>query len=576
MTSDRGRTSVGRIAAHLAAAAGIGLLIWLLFGGTAFVNYDSAWSLNWMRDLLAGGHRPDLQRLYSPTPHPLSDLLSGALVPLSDASGSHGAVGTGAETALVVLALFWLGALGVVTFRLGEAWFGVGAGIVAAVIVLTREPVLSYGLRTYLDLPYAVFLLLALLSETRRARNGVRTLGWLTLAGLLRPEAWLLAGAYVVYLAVVDVRRPAPTPDQAAHDGGSSNGRAFASELAPTPRERVAVWWGRLDRRRFAVLVAIAAIAPLGWLIEGLVLSGDALQALTGTQQNAADLDRVTGLGSAVTVMPRRLGEIVREPVLLAAFGGGILSLLLLRRRVLLGAAAGVAAALGFLVLAATGLPLLTRYLVFPGTLLILFAAGGLLGWRRLAADDRWRRPWQAFAVVCVLAFVVFLPGQAHRLDRLQSALALQQRVIGDLRVVTGDAVRPALRDDACQRTGWEAYVPLASSKHAEVGVAQVAPDVALPNHRAVPQVLLWLGRDGGPDGRLPTVEALIPDASPSTTLLPTSTEVARGFILDKADKGKGLPAPPRGSVPAGAHGSWAAFGDNARCATALRSGLGR
>lgn len=578
MTSDRGRTSVGRIAAHLAAAAGIGLLIWLLFGGTAFVNYDSAWSLNWMRDLLAGGHRPDLQRLYSPTPHPLSDLLSGALVPLSDASGSHGAVGTGAETALVVLALFWLGALGVVTFRLGEAWFGVGAGIVAAVIVLTREPVLSYGLRTYLDLPYAVFLLLALLSETRRARNGSRTLGWLTLAGLLRPEAWLLAGAYVVYLAVVDVRRPAAAHDadenHGAHDGGSSNGRAFASDLAPTPRERVAVWWGRLDRRRFAGLVAIAAIAPLGWLVEGLVLSGDALQALTGTQQNAADLDRVTGLGSAITVMPRRLGEIVREPVLLAALGGGVLSLLLLRRRVLLGAAAGVAAALGFLVLAATGLPLLTRYLVFPGTLLILFAAGGLLGWRRLAPDDRWRRPWQAFAAVCVLAFVVFLPSQAHRLDRLQSALALQQRVIGDLRVVTGEVVRPALRAMECSQAGPSAYVEEGGDVHA--AMREIHPDVALPNHRAVPQVLLWLGRDGGPDGAIPEVSALSPGSMPGVTLLPTSTEVARGFILDKADKGKGLPAPPRGSVAAGAHGSWAAFGDDARCAATLRSRLDR
>jgi hypothetical protein len=549
------RTAALSLAAHLAAACLIGLVLWLASGRTAFVNYDSAWSLNWARELVAGGERPDLARLFSPTPHPLSDLFSALLVPLSDAGGA--AVGRGAETALVVSALFWLGALGVVTFRLGAAWFGTAAGVVAAVLVLTREPVLSYGLRTYLDLPYAVFLLLALLAETRRPRNGWRTVVWITLAGLLRPEAWLLAAAYVGYLVVAQVRGVAPRRGPTGGGSAAPDVSTMAGD-APAPGGSATAgrpWAARVDWRALAPLVAIALVAPLGWLLEGLILSGDPLQALTGTQQNAADLDRVTGVGSAVTVMPRRLGEIVREPVLLAAVGGALFSLWLLRRRVLLGVAAGVAAAIAFFVLAAAGLPLLTRYLVFPATLLIVFAAAGLLGWRHLPPDHARRRPWQAFAVLALAVFLVFLPSQVHRLDRLQSALALQERVIDDLRTVSGEAVRPALDGAAC-------------------GAAGRGPDVALPNHRAVPQVLLWLGRDGGRGDAVPTVEALTPGATPRVTLLPASERVARGFILDKADGGAGLPAAPRGAVRAGTLGTWTVYGGDAACAADLRGRL--
>ena len=563
------------MAAHLAASCLLGLIVWLAFGRTAFVNYDAAWSLDWMRQLLAGGSRPDLERLFSPTPHPLSDAFSGLLVPLSDAGGP--AVGRGAETALVVTAMFWLGALGVVTYRLGAAWFGPAAGVIAAVLVLTREPVLSYGLRTYLDLPYAVFLLLALLAETRRPRNGARTIAWITLAGLLRPEAWLLAAAYVAYLGLA---------------------QAWGSDARPA----LGALLRRVDLRPLLPLTALALLAPLGWLVEGVVLAGDPLQALTGTQQNAADLDRVTGVRAAVEVMPRRLGEIVREPVLLAALGGVVLSVAFLRRRAVLGLGAAVAAGAGFFVLAVAGLPLLTRYLVFPATIVILFAAAGLVGWRHLPAEHRWRRPWQAFAVIALVAFLVFLPSQGRRLDRLQSALSLQQRVIGDLRAVTGEVVRPAL--DACG-AGADGAVPTdgpdgssavqsltyvgdiddlreAERDDSRLLFERLSPAVGLPNHRAVPQVLLWLGQDTGVDGRPPSVQSLPREGddprtrpgNPRIALLPVSERVARGFILDKADNGRPLPTPPRGSVRAGTLGTWAVYGADARCASALRDRL--
>ncbi|MBF6620391.1 MAG: hypothetical protein ITG02_09205 [Patulibacter sp.] len=539
------RTPLLRIALLLAAAAGIGLAIWLAFGRSAFVNYDSAWSLNWARDLWSGA-RPNLDRPFSPTPHPLSDLFSGLLAPLSTAGPAGGAVGTGSEAVLIVVALFFLGALGVVTYLLGRAWFGVGAGVLAAVLILTREPVLSYGLRTYLDLPYAVFLLLALLTETRRPRNGYRTVAWLTLAGLLRPEAWLLTAAYVGYLVVA-----------AARDGGPV--------LAP----KVRAWSARVPWKRLAGIVAVSLIAPLGWLVEGWVLAGDPLLALTGTQQNADDLGRVTGIGSAFTVMPRRLGEIVREPVLLAAAGGLVLSLLFLRRRALLGLGAAIAAGFGFFVLAATGLPLLTRYLVFPAAIVILFAAAGLLGWQRLPADHRWRRPWQAFSAIALVALLVFLPSQIDRLDRLERALSLQQSVIGDLRTVVGDGLRASDDTDVCNGV---------SPKFATPDPERIVRDpwVALPNHRAVPQVRLWMGTD--PQGRSQTVQAFEPGTRPKYLLIPSSERVARGFILDAADRGKGLPVPPRGSTLIARHGSWLVYrtwpGGSPACAAWIRERL--
>ena len=58
--------------------------------------------------------------------------------------------------------------------------------------------------------------------------------------------------------------------------------------------------------------------------------------------------------------IPRRIGEILRPPVLVAAAFGGVLSLLWLRRRALLGAGAGVLAVVVFAVFASVGLPINT------------------------------------------------------------------------------------------------------------------------------------------------------------------------------------------------------------------------
>src|ERR671923_234577 len=80
------------------------------------------------------------------------------------------------------------------------------AGALAAAIILPRRPVLDFGARAYVDIPYLVLVLAALLVETRRPRAGGPVLALLALAGLLRPEAWLFSAAYLGYLLYA--RRP--------------------------------------------------------------------------------------------------------------------------------------------------------------------------------------------------------------------------------------------------------------------------------------------------------------------------------------------------------------------------------
>ena len=52
-----------------AAIAASALALWLAL--PAYVNYDTAWSLVWGREL-ARGTEPNLEALSAPTPHPLT------------------------------------------------------------------------------------------------------------------------------------------------------------------------------------------------------------------------------------------------------------------------------------------------------------------------------------------------------------------------------------------------------------------------------------------------------------------------------------------------------------------------
>ncbi|HEV2059229.1 MAG TPA: hypothetical protein VGR11_07720, partial [Solirubrobacteraceae bacterium] len=176
----------------------VGAVALRLLAGPGLVNYDTLYTLVWGRQLTRGT-LPDLEVAIAPTPHPLANLGAVLLSPLSsiEFDGLHGELGA---MAAVALAYVSLALLGWVVFALGRAWFNTAAGVLAAAIALTRVPVLDFGARAYVDIPFLVLLLAALLVETRRPRAGIPVLGLLALAGLLRPEAWLFSAAYVLWL----------------------------------------------------------------------------------------------------------------------------------------------------------------------------------------------------------------------------------------------------------------------------------------------------------------------------------------------------------------------------------------
>ena len=200
-------------------------------------------------------------------------------------------LGNGAIDVTMAIAYLSLGLVGYLVYRLGTLWFDRPIGAVATLIVLTRAPYLSNGLRAYVDLPYIALCLGALVIESRRPRTGWPVLALLALAGLLRPEAWGFAIAYWLWLAL-DYR--------GGHRAGVASARRPAARLArgagaggPTALGAV-----RLGHRR----------RPL--------------YSLTGTQETVDTLKRKTGPVDLVLYGPRALGEVMQWPGMVGALGG--------------------------------------------------------------------------------------------------------------------------------------------------------------------------------------------------------------------------------------------------------------
>jgi hypothetical protein len=175
----------------------LGLVAWAL-AGRGLVNYDTLYALVWGRDLTHG----TLPTTTSRSPR------RPTRWPRWPARSSPSSAPRASIDATIVLAFVFLGALAWVTYRLGEEWVNRAAGALAAAIVLTRRPVLDFGARAYVDVPYLALVSTALLVETRSRRAGAPVLALLGVAGLIRPEAWLFSGAYLIWLWVGGVRDP--------------------------------------------------------------------------------------------------------------------------------------------------------------------------------------------------------------------------------------------------------------------------------------------------------------------------------------------------------------------------------
>jgi hypothetical protein len=479
------RTSgrLGTAAAILAGAVALRLLY-----GVAFANYDTLYALAWGGQL-AQGETPAYGVPLAPTPHPLLEILGVILRPLSPHTEIEVVVALG-FLALAICA--WL------LYRLAERWFGRAAGLLAAAIFLTRVPVISYGVRAYLDIPYLALVLGALLLAARRPRAGAPVLALLALAGLLRPEAWVFSALYWLYLtgllpALLRRRLPAGEPVR--------------------------------ERSGLIGLTLLAASAPLIWLAGDLLVTGNPLWSLTNTRHTASTLDRKTGLGNVPVYVPKRIGEVLAGAVLAGAALGGVLSLWWLRARALPGALAGVMAVATFAVFAAVGLPINTRYAFPAAAMLCLFCGAGAFGWAALPAGDRRRGPWLAVGAAIVVALLASAPSQYRTADRELGKLARQEKIEGDL----------------------EALV----ASHA---ITLSCGPVGVPNHAAIPLLALYLRTSP-----VRIVSAQVGHIDRGVYADPASTAVEREYILDNHDPHRPVTVPP-GFRAAATNRSWLVF----------------
>jgi hypothetical protein len=263
------------------------------------------------------------------------------------------------------------------------------------------------------DIPFLALVVAAAVLEARRTRRGAPVLALLALAGLLRPEAWLLAGVYWLYLL------PA------------------------------------LERRRAVLLGGLVVAAPLAWALSDLAITGDALHSLLFTRDTAETLGRPQGIENVPEVMPRRLGEILRWVPLVGGTAGFFLALRFARERAVLPAALAVLGGLAFVAIGLAGLSLLGRYLFLPAAMLCIFFGFAALGWIGRPLEGPWRM-WIGGAAVLLVAFAgSTVSHQTERLDRLRDGIQLRGAIQEDLR----DLTRAAAAETLLERCA-PVYVP--------------------------------------------------------------------------------------------------------------------
>ncbi len=202
-----------------------------------FPGIDARFALVW-GDELAHGDIPNFDQAV-PAKHPLT-LALGAILSLAGPTGARSAYG-----AISLLTLFFTV---YAAFRLGRAVAGREAGILAAVLVALQPTIIIQAATAGKDLPFvALVFMAAALALEGTERNWARVLGLLGVAGLIRPESWVLAGLYGLWL----------------------------------------LWLGPRRYSRLAVIVLVG-LAPLIWVATDTALTGDPIHTLNHAKEKKA------------------------------------------------------------------------------------------------------------------------------------------------------------------------------------------------------------------------------------------------------------------------------------------------
>ena len=328
--------------AALALATLVGFFVY-----PTYPNYDSLYSLIWGREILHG-HTPSFTAYRAPTEHPLA-IAFGAVMSL---------FGTGGDRLMVGATLASFVALVAGMYRLAATAFTPLVGIVAAALLLTRFDFAFLAVRGYIDIPYLALVVWAAALEAQRRRRGLPVFVLLALASLLRPEAWLLIGLYWIYFAW-----PRETP-----------------------------WRTRI------LMAAIAALAPVIWMIVDQAATGDALFSLHSTSTLADELGRAKGLSAVPHATWAFLVALDKTNVLVAAAIGLLAALLLVPRRLGMPALLLAIGLATFGLVGVAGLSIINRYLLVPSLMAMIFAGVFVAGWTMLEPGGALRRAWMALS----------------------------------------------------------------------------------------------------------------------------------------------------------------------------------
>jgi hypothetical protein len=250
-------------------------------------------------------------------------------------------------------------------------------GLVLAALLLTRPLLVELSLSASIDVLFLALVTWATAEALVDSPRPRAALVLLALAGLLRPEAWILSVAYGAWL----MREPAT---------------------------------------RRADIVTLALAGPVIWAAADFVVTGDPFFSLRATRGLAVSLGPDRGLGAAVSRGPDYVDQILEGPVMWVGLAGCVATLVAFRRRAVFPASLVALGTASFLAYGAAGVALYPRFLLVPATMLALFCAVAVVGWRELEQPG-WRRAWTAGAVAGSLALLATAP---HDADRLKAVTA--------------------------------------------------------------------------------------------------------------------------------------------------------
>jgi hypothetical protein len=354
-----------------------------------YPNYDSYYSLLWGRELL-DGMLPVYETYRAPTPHPLTNAV-GALLSLT---------GHAAERLWIALCVASFLALAAGVYRLAREAFTPLVGFAAAALLVSRFDFPFYAARGYLDIAYMACVVWAAVIEARRPRRGTAVLLLLAAAGMLRPEAWLMAALYWAWVAWP------------------------------------ASWAGRV---RYA---ALAAIGPFAWALTDFLVTGRPLYSLTYTSNFAEELGRSKSADALPAAIWAFLVKLDKFPVLLGGIAGLVAAAVLVPRRMVAPLTLLVIGIGTFLLVGLGGFSVIDRYLLVTSLMVMVFCAVALAGWTMLERG-RLRTAWAIASGLLVIYGAAFSVARVN-VNRLESELAFR----GDAHA----ALHEVLTDPATRR----------------------------------------------------------------------------------------------------------------------------